>query len=54
MNGGLRMPCDAIVWATDAIWSGLAMTPPWPIPATPSDRSEGIWAGFRVVLSAPG
>ena len=26
------------------------MTPPWPIPATPSERSEGICAGFRVVL----
>ena len=54
MNGGRRIPCEAIVCATDAICSGLATTPPWPMPATPSDRSDGIWAGRRVVLSGTG
>ena len=54
MNGGWRIPREAIVCATDAISSGLAMTPPWPIPATPRERSDGICSGFRVVLSGRG
>ena len=33
------MPPPAITWATDAICSGVATTPPWPMPVTPSCRS---------------
>ena len=43
---GLRMPPLAIVWATEAISSGVASTWPCPIALTPSSRSLGIEAGI--------
>ena len=54
MNGGRWTPSEPIVWATDAICSGEASTPPWPIPATPSERSESIASGFGVTLLGTG
>src|SRR3954447_18187004 len=38
--GRWRTPCEAIVWATEAIWSGVASVRYWPIALEPT--SSGV------------
>ncbi len=53
-NGGLRVHPEPIVCATEAICSGVASTPPWPMPATPMSSGAVICAAGRVTLSGTG
>ena len=53
-NGGLRVQPDPMVCATDAICSGVASTPPWPIPATPRSSGAVMSCAGRVTLSGTG
>ena len=44
----------AITWPTAAIWSGVAVTPPWPMPVTPSLASVSSSAARGITLSGTG
>src|SRR5205807_9576128 len=46
IHGGCITPLPAITWATDPISSGVAVTPAWPIPATP--RIPGLAPAVRL------
>src|SRR5215213_4553040 len=53
--GRWRTPCDAIVCATEAIWSGVASVRYWPIAVAPTSSGVSIsGAGGRVLGTSPG